>query len=65
MRSAVTARYCGEPAADSSVLSEPNRGQSSIVNPLHPQFSLKWVVTGPDAYPFDARLKNYRLKQAS
>jgi hypothetical protein len=26
------------------------------VNPLHPQFSLKWVVTGPDAYTFDARL---------
>ena len=27
-----------------------------LVNPLHPQFSLKWVVTGPDAYTFDARL---------
>jgi RES domain-containing protein len=27
-----------------------------LVNPLHPRFSLKWVVTGPDAYTFDARL---------
>jgi hypothetical protein len=27
-----------------------------LVNPLHPQFSLKWAVTGPDAYTFDARL---------
>jgi RES domain-containing protein len=27
-----------------------------LLNPLHPQFSLKWVVTGPDAYTFDARL---------
>jgi RES domain-containing protein len=27
-----------------------------LVNPLHPQFSLKWIVTGPDAYTFDARL---------
>ena len=27
-----------------------------LVNPLHPQFSLKWVVTGPDAHTFDARL---------
>jgi len=26
-----------------------------LVNPLHPQFSLKWIVTGPDAYTFDAR----------
>jgi RES domain-containing protein len=32
-------------------------GESNIlVNPLHPQFSLKWVVTGPEAYSFDARL---------
>jgi RES domain-containing protein len=21
-----------------------------LINPLHPQFSLKWIVTGPDAY---------------
>jgi RES domain-containing protein len=27
-----------------------------FVNPLHPEFSLKWVVTGPVAYTFDARL---------
>jgi RES domain-containing protein len=27
-----------------------------LINPLHPQFSLKWVVTGPDAYTFDVRL---------
>jgi hypothetical protein len=27
-----------------------------LVNPLHPQFSLKWIVTGPDAYTFNARL---------
>jgi RES domain-containing protein len=27
-----------------------------LVNPLHPQFSLKWVASGPDAYTFDARL---------
>jgi RES domain-containing protein len=27
-----------------------------LINPLHPQFSLKWIVSGPDAYTFDARL---------
>jgi RES domain-containing protein len=27
-----------------------------LLNPLHPQFSLKWITTGPDAYTFDARL---------
>jgi RES domain-containing protein len=27
-----------------------------LINPQHPQFSLKWIVTGPDAYTFDARL---------
>jgi RES domain-containing protein len=27
-----------------------------LVNPLHPKFSLKWVVSGPDTYTFDARL---------
>jgi putative toxin-antitoxin system antitoxin component (TIGR02293 family) len=27
-----------------------------LLHPLHPQFSQKWVVTGPDAYTFDARL---------
>jgi RES domain-containing protein len=23
-----------------------------LVNPLHPQFSLAWIATGPDAYTF-------------
>jgi len=27
-----------------------------LLNPLHPQFSLKWIVTRPDSYNFDARL---------
>ena len=27
-----------------------------LVNPVHPQLSLKWVVTGPEAYPCDAQL---------
>jgi RES domain-containing protein len=27
-----------------------------LINPLHPQFSLKWAVTGPDVHTFDARL---------
>jgi RES domain-containing protein len=27
-----------------------------LLNPLHPQFSVKWVTRGPDAYTFDARL---------
>jgi hypothetical protein len=27
-----------------------------LINPLHPQFSLKWIVTGPDVHNFDARL---------
>jgi RES domain-containing protein len=27
-----------------------------LLNPLHPQFSMKWVTAGPDAYTFDARL---------
>ena len=27
-----------------------------LLNPLHPQFSMKWVTTGPDAHTFDARL---------
>ncbi|MGC1388717.1 MAG: RES family NAD+ phosphorylase [Steroidobacteraceae bacterium] len=27
-----------------------------LINPLHPQFSLRWIVTGPDANAFDARL---------
>jgi len=27
-----------------------------LINPLHPQFSMTWIVSGPDAYAFDARL---------
>lgn len=27
-----------------------------LLNPEHPQFSPEWIVTGPDAYTFDARL---------
>jgi hypothetical protein len=26
-----------------------------LINPLHPEFSLKWIVTGPDTHTFDAR----------
>jgi RES domain-containing protein len=40
-----------------------------LINPLHPQFSLTWIVGGPDAYTFDARLlpikKKARSKRAS
>jgi RES domain-containing protein len=31
-----------------------------LLNPVHPDFSLKWVVSGPTAYTFDARLLNVR-----
>jgi RES domain-containing protein len=27
-----------------------------LINPMHPQFSLRWIVSGPNAYTFDARL---------
>jgi RES domain-containing protein len=27
-----------------------------LLNPAHPGFSLDWVVSGPTAYTFDARL---------
>ena len=27
-----------------------------LLNPIHPAFSLKWVVAGPHAYAFDSRL---------
>jgi RES domain-containing protein len=27
-----------------------------LFNPVHPAFSLKWVVSGPSVYAFDARL---------
>jgi RES domain-containing protein len=33
------------------------RGEWNVlINPRHPEFTLKWIVTGPDAYTFDARL---------
>jgi RES domain-containing protein len=36
-----------------------------LINPLHPQFSSKWIVTGPDAYSFDARLLPAKRKTRS
>jgi RES domain-containing protein len=27
-----------------------------LINPLHPQFSSRWIVSGPEAFTFDARL---------
>src|ERR1700675_3145445 len=33
-----------------------------LINPLHPQFSLTWIVSGPDAYTFDARLLSVKRK---
>jgi len=36
-----------------------------LINPLHPQFSLNWIVTGPDAYAFDARLLPIKRKTRS
>lgn len=36
-----------------------------LINPLHPQFSLTWIVTGPDAYTFDARLLPVKKKTRS
>jgi RES domain-containing protein len=36
-----------------------------LINPLHPQFSLKWIVTGPNAYTFDARLFPAKRKARS
>ena len=31
-----------------------------VLNPAHPKFSLDWVVDGPRAYAFDARLLQRR-----
>ncbi|HXS27765.1 MAG TPA: RES family NAD+ phosphorylase [Steroidobacteraceae bacterium] len=31
-----------------------------LLNPLHPAFSLKWVVSGPTVYAFDIRLLSAR-----
>jgi RES domain-containing protein len=36
-----------------------------LINPLHPQFSITWIVTGPDAYTFDARLLSVKKKTRS
>jgi RES domain-containing protein len=33
----------------------PNE-MNCLLNPTHPQFSLKWVVSGPHPFAFDARL---------
>src|SRR5271169_687521 len=33
-----------------------------LINPLHPKFSLTWIVSGPDAYTFDARLLSVKKK---
>ncbi len=29
-----------------------------LLNPVHPNFSLRWIISGPTAYTFDARLLN-------
>lgn len=31
-----------------------------LLNPVHPDFSLGWVISGPATYTFDARLLNVR-----
>jgi RES domain-containing protein len=31
-----------------------------LLNPLHPEFSLSWIVSGPTAYAFDPRLFEVR-----
>jgi RES domain-containing protein len=36
-----------------------------LINPLHPQFSVKWIMTGPDAFTFDARLLPAKRKSRS
>jgi RES domain-containing protein len=33
----------------------PNE-MNCLINPVHPKFSLKWVVSGPHPFAFDARL---------
>jgi RES domain-containing protein len=29
-----------------------------LLNPAHPNFSLKWIISGPTSYTFDGRLLN-------
>ena len=36
-----------------------------LLNPLHPQFSPTWIVAGPDAFTFDARLLPIQKKARS
>jgi RES domain-containing protein len=36
-----------------------------LINPLHPQFSLTGIVSGPDAFTFDARLLPAKRKTRS
>ncbi|HEX3915551.1 MAG TPA: RES family NAD+ phosphorylase [Steroidobacteraceae bacterium] len=36
-----------------------------LINPLHPQFSMTWIVSGQDAYTFDARLPPVKKKVRS
>jgi RES domain-containing protein len=36
-----------------------------LINPLHQQSSLTWIVTGPHAYTFDARLLPVEKKTRS
>jgi RES domain-containing protein len=36
-----------------------------LINPLHPQFSLKWIVSGPETYTFDARLLPAKRRKRS
>lgn len=36
-----------------------------LLNPQHPEFSLKWVAAGPAVYTFDARLLEGKRTKAS
>ncbi len=36
-----------------------------LIDPLHSQFSLSWIVSGPDACTFDARLVPVKRKTRS
>jgi|ERR1700723_2966094 len=39
--------------------------QNVLLNPAHPQFSSRWILTGPTAYAFDPRLLPVRKKNRS
>ena len=51
-------------AADKPALRVPSVITSGefnyLLNPLHPEFSARWVVSGPIAFAFDARLLEVR-----